>query len=348
MTASVAVLLIKGGIASTAIQPLDIFTHTGQLWNLLSKEAVKPAFDVTTASLDGNPVCTDRHLSLTPESSFADLDRPDLVFVPAGGCELNMMVRDGYDIDKAIERNQEVIHWLKKWTTQGAKIAAVCSGVLLPAEAGLLDGKMATAHWGLAELYKRRFPQVDWRQEYLVTDAGDIFCGGGGNAAADLSLYLVEKYCGREIAMQTARALVIEMPRIWQNRFMQLPVRVDHGDAQILEAQDWINTHYAGEIHFDALVRKIGMSSRNFSRRFKDATGETPLSYLQNIRIERAKRLLEDTQLAIQNIAEQTGYADLIFFRNLFKRNTGMSPTDYRKRFRDSAFPAALNWSETD
>ncbi|MGB5076016.1 MAG: helix-turn-helix domain-containing protein [Sphingorhabdus sp.] len=333
MTTSVALLLLNGGIASTAIQPLDIFSHTGQLWNLLGKEPVSPAFDVTTASIDGNPVRTDRHLSLTPQCSFADLKRPDLVFVPAGGCELNMMVRDGYNIDKTIEQNLEVVGWLRKWASEGVKIAAVCSGVLLAAQAGLLDGRLATAHWGLADLYQARFPNVDWRHEYLVTDAGDVFCGGGGNAASDLSLYIVEKYCGREIAKQTARALVIEMPRLWQNSFMPLALRVDHHDPQILEAQEWISTQSASDMHFDELARRVGMSSRNFSRRFKEATGATPLSYLQNIRIAKAKRLLENTQMGIQNIAEAIGYADMIFFRNLFKRNTGMSPTDYRKRF---------------
>lgn len=341
MTISIAVLFLRGGIASTAVQPLEIFHHTGQLWNLLGNEPVAPAFKVTTASLDGNPVRTDRHLSLTPECSFADLETPDLVFVPAGGCELETMAREGYDVDKTIDANSEVVDWLRRWASRGVKIAAVCSGVLLPAKAGLLDGKVATAHWGLADSYRQYFPEVDWRKEYLVTDAGDMFCGGGANAAADLSLYLVEKYCGREIALQTARALIIEMPRTWQTSFTHFPLRAEHSDPRVLEAQKWIQHHYASDIHFDTLAQEIGMSSRNFARRFKEATGETPLGYLQAIRVAMAKRLLEESHRTVQDIAESVGYIDLIFFRNLFRRHTGMGPNDYRTRFGKTVVPAA-------
>lgn len=333
MTISIAVLFLNGGIASTAVQPLEIFNCTGRLWNILGNEPVTPMFNVTTASLDGNPVRTDRHLSLTPECGFADLDRPDIVFVPAGGCELEAMFREGYDVDKTIKSNCETVDWLVKWAGEGSKIATACSGVLLPAMAGLLDGKVATAHWGLADHYRRHFPKIDWRDEYLVTDTGDIFCGGGVNAAADLSLYIVEKYCGRETAIQTARAMVIEMPRTWQSAFIHFSLRAEHGDSQILKAQHWLQEHFATEVHFDFLAQQLGMSNRNFARRFKDATGETPLSYLQTIRISTARRLLENSQTNIQEIAEAVGYIDLIFFRNLFKRHTGMSPNGYRNRF---------------
>lgn len=337
---SIAVLFLNGGIASTAVQPLEIFNCTGRLWNLLGNEPIAPAFDVTTASLDGNPVRTDKCLSLTPGCSFADLDRPDLVFVPAGGCEMDAMVRHGYDIDKVIEANAETVIWLRKWASEGVKIAAGCSGVVLPAQAGLLDGKLATAHWGLAGLYRQRFPEVDWREEYLVTDAGDMFCGGGANAAADLALYLVEKFCGREIAMQTARALLIEMPRTWQNSFTHFSLKASHNDVPVLEAQQWIQYHHAEDIQLDAVARTVGMSSRNFARRFKEATGTTPLGYLQGVRIAVAKRMLENSHTTIQEIAEAVGYIDLIFFRNLFKRHTGMSPNEYRLRFGGSAVPA--------
>ena len=333
MPISIAVLLLNGGIASTAVQPLEIFNSTGQLWNVLSQQPCRPPFAVTTASLDGRPVRTDRRLMLTPERSFAELARPDIVFVPAGGLELDEMFRQGYDVDEVIGRNAETVDWLKRWAEQGSTIASVCSGVALTAAAGLLDGKLATAHWGLADLYRGRFPRVDWREQYLVTDADDMLCGGGANAAADLSLYIVERFCGRQTAQETARALIIEMPRTWQNSFTHFSLRANHNDEPILCSQQWLQEHYAEDIQIDAIARDNGMSVRNFVRRFKIATGDTPLGYLQGIRVAVAKRLLESSHTTIQDVAQRVGYTDLIFFRSLFKRHTGLSPNDYRARF---------------
>lgn len=330
---SVAVLFLRGGAASTAIQPMEIFASTGILWNLLNDEIATPQFKVTTASADGEAMRTDSHLSITPECSFEELEAPDLIFVPAGGLEFDVLARDGYDVDAVIARNPEVVDWLPRWAKAGSQVAGVCSGVALLAAAGLLDGKCATAHWALAKQYRQRFPDIDWREEYLVTDAGDVYCGGGVNAAADLSLYLVEKFCGRGVAAQTAKSLLIEMPRTWQNAFTHFSLRSSHDDLPILRAQEWLQHHYAQDVRFDALAKDVGMSSRNFARRFKQATGESPLNYLHSLRIAMAKQLLEAGSVTVQEIAERTGYIDLIFFRNLFKRHTGLSPNEYRKRF---------------
>lgn len=331
----IAVLILNGGCASTAILPTEIFRNSGVFWNLLHGKPAAPVFDVTTASVDGNPVRTDPLISVTPQCAFSKLNAPDLIFVPAGGLELEVLTEQGYEIDAVIEKNAEVVGWLKRWAASGTQIAAVCSGVALLAEAGLLDGKRATAHWGLAEIYRRRFPRVDWRHEYLVTDAGDVYCGGGINAAADLALYLVEKFCGRETATQCARALLIEMPRTWQNAFTHFSLRAPHDDEPVHRAQEWLQGHYAQDVHLEALAAHVGMSPRNFARRFKEATGESPLNYLHALRVAMAKRLLESSRLTVQEVSEEVGYADLIFFRKLFKRHAGLSPSDYRKRFGD-------------
>lgn len=338
----IAVLFLNGGYASTATLPVEIFLSAGVLSNILNGEAAAPLFDVTTASRDGAPVRTDRHLSLTPETGFAGLGTPDLVFVPAGGLEVAELARHGYDIDAVVARNAVVIPWLRRWHAAGSAIAAVCSGVALVAEAGLLDGRRATAHWGLAERYRARFPAVDWRPEYLVTDHDGLCCGGGLNAAADLALYLVEKFAGREAATRCARAMLIEMPRTWQTAFTHFCPRAPHHDEAIQRAEEWLHRHHAGEVRLDALAARLGMSPRNFARRFRAATGETPLGYLHGLRIARAKRLLENSRLGIQEVAGEVGYNDLLFFRRLFRRHTGMSPSDYRKRFGGPAAAAGL------
>jgi transcriptional regulator GlxA family with amidase domain len=333
----VVILFLRGGSASTATLPLEVFRNTGTLWNVINGQPLDPQFRVRTASIDGRPVRIDALLSMTPMMSFAEVKTPQLIFVPAGGCELDLLLRDGYDIETVIAKNAAVIPWLRRWAARGIQIAAACSGVALVAAAGLLDGRQATLHWGLADLYRRHFHAVDWRTEYLVTDAGGRYCGGGLNAASDLSLYLVEKFCGRGIAVQCAKAMLIEMPRLWQVAFTNFPITHGHDDAAVFRAQEWLHKHYADEVQLDRLAAEIGMSSRNFARRFKQATGHGPLAYLQSLRIEIAKRLIENDRQTVQEVAGEVGYEDLLFFRNLFKRHTGLSPNEYRRRFGQTA-----------
>jgi transcriptional regulator GlxA family with amidase domain len=329
----ITVLLLNGGMASTAIWPIEIFRCAGRLWNALQGIAQQPLFDVVTASIDGKPVRTDDQLGLAPSRSFAEVGTPELVFVPASGLDLDSLLAKGFSIDEALAANPGVTDWLRRWADEGAAIASVCSGVALVATAGLLDGKPATTHWGLAEAFRARFPAVDWREDYMVIDGGDRFCGGGINAAADLSLYLVEKYCGREVALQTARALLIEMPRTWQNSFTHFSLRMTHEDAAVLRIQDELQRRYAEDIQLDALAAQYGMSPRNFARRFKQATGDSPLAYLHGLRIAVAKQMLEQGTATVQEIAGAVGYLDLAFFRALFRRHAGMTPAEFRRRF---------------
>jgi len=329
----IVILFVNGGLASTAILPLEIFKSTGTLWNALNGVPLESRFDVVTASADGAPVTVNRHLSLTPEMACAEIVDPDLVFVAAGGREFDAMVGSAYDPVATVACNAALVPWLRRWHAGGATIVTACSGALLAAAAGILDGKRATAHWGLAGLYRRHFPTVDWREEYLVTDCGDVVCGGGVNAAADVSLYLVEKFCGHEIALKTARSLCIEMPRTWQNSFTHFELRATHEDEAILAAEHYLRNNFAQELKFDEVARHLGMSPRNFARRFKDATTDTPLAYLHGLRIAVAKQLLETTQVGVAEIGQRVGYLDPAFFRQLFHRRTGIGPSEYRRRF---------------
>lgn len=327
------VLFLNGGCASTSILPTEIFRNAGVFWNLLNGEEAKPQFRVTTASVDGRPALVDHLVSITPSCSAAEVEAPDIVFVPAGGLPLEAMMATGYAVDAVIARNAAIIPWLQRWAAGGAKTAGVCSGVALLAEAGLLDGKRATTHWGLTDVYRRRFPKVDWQPEYLITDAGDVYCGGGINAAADLSLYLVEKFRGREVALECAKALLIEMPRTWQAAFAHVAIQKDHGDERIRRVQEWMHENYTLPINLEAAAGRVNMSPRNFIRRFKEATGQTPLNYVHALRVAAAKRLLERSHRSVQEICHAVGYEDVIFFRDLFKRYVGICPAEYRQRF---------------
>jgi transcriptional regulator GlxA family with amidase domain len=319
----VTVLFLDGTFSSTAIGPMEVFRHAGELWNVLTGRQPAPRFRVTTASVRGLAVRCDGPIQVRPAAALTAIRKTELIFIPS----------TGPSVDDVVERNAPVVPWLWRWHKRGAAIASVCSGVGLVAAAGLLDGKRATTHWGLAGQFRRKYPKVRWMPELMVTEDRDFYCGGGVHASLDLSLYLVEKFCGHEVAMQTAKALLIETPRAWQAGFAIVPLKTEHSDDTISSAQEWLHQNFHQTFPLEDPARRVGMSLRNFVRRFKRATGDSPLIYLQKLRVAAAKRLLESDHRTMQEIGDAVGYGDLAFFRQLFQRHTGVSPSAYRRRF---------------
>lgn len=319
----VTILFLDGTFASTAIGPMEVFRHAGTLWNTFTGTPLQPGFRVTTASIDGRAVQCDGPLQISPTKALADVRKTELIFIPS----------TGVSIDDVLERNAAVVPWLRRWQKRNVPIASVCSGVGLVAAAGMLDGKRATTHWSLAESFRQKYPNVRWMPEFMVTEDGNFYCGGGVNAALDLSLYLVERFCGHEIALQSAKALLIETPRAWQAGFGIVPLKTEHTDDSISKAQDWLHQNFQRSFPLEQIAKNVGMSLRNFVRRFKEATGDNPSIYLQKLRIAAAKRLLENDHRTMQEISESVGYQDVAFFRELFQRHTGDSPSSYRRRF---------------
>jgi len=319
----ITVLLLDQMFSSTAIGPMEVFRHAGCLWNSLTGTKVDPAFRVITATADGSPVTCDGGIRISPNVALKDVGKTDLIFIPT----------TGVSVDDVLERNADIVPWLKRRSTKGVAIASVCSGVGLVAATGLLDGRRATTHWGLAERFREKYPRVKWMPELMVTEDRGFYCGGGVNASLDLAIYLVERFCGHEVAMQTSKALLIEMPRAWQAGFAIVPLKTDHEDDVISKAQDWIHHNFAKTFALEDPAERVGMSVRNFVRRFKQATGDSPLIYLQKLRVAAAKRMLESNHRSMQEISFAVGYQDVAFFRSLFQRHTGTSPSEYRERF---------------
>jgi len=319
----VTVLFLDGTFSSTAIGPMEVFTHTGELWNAFTGIPPAPRFRVTTASADGRAVACDGPIQIRPIASLSAVRKTDLIFIPSTGPSLNDVV----------ERNASVVPWLRRWHKRGALLASVCSGVGLLAATGLLDGRRATTHWGVVEQFRRKYPRVHWMPELMVTEDGPFYTGGGVNASLDLALYLVEKLCGHDVAMQSAKALLIETPRAWQAGFGIVPLKTEHSDEPISSAQDWMHENFHRDFPLEAPARRVGMSLRNFVRRFKQATGDSPLNYLQKLRVAAAKRLLESDHRTMQEISHAVGYEDVAYFRSLFQRHTGVSPSAYREKF---------------
>src|SRR5499425_1113199 len=260
----ITVLLLDQMFSSTAIGPMEVFRHAGSLWNILTGMKCVPSFHVTTASADGRPVDCDGDIQIKPNVALKDVGKTDLIFVPT----------TGLSVDDVVERNAAIVPWLKRRSKRGVAIASVCSGVGLVAAAGLLDGRRATTHWGLAETFRKKYPKVKWMPELMVTEDRGFYCGGGVHAALDLSLYLVEKFCGHEVAVQTSKALLIDTPRAWQSGFAIVPLKTDHADETISRAQEWLHQNFPRDFPLESVASQVAMSVRNFVRRFKHATGD--------------------------------------------------------------------------
>jgi transcriptional regulator GlxA family with amidase domain len=200
------------------------------------------------------------------------------------------------------------------------------------AQTGLLNGKSATLHWGFAEMFRKRFPRVELDHDRMFIDHGRLYCSAGVNAGMDLTLYLVEKFCGRQAAIASAKTMVLDMGRERQTPYEHFLVPLDHGDPVVAEAQKWIEHHQAEQIDYDGLAKKFRISRRSLERRFKKAIGDTPLGYLQRLRVEFAKRLLEEGTQTFSEITYQVGYEDISFFRKIFIRLSGLRPKEYQQR----------------
>ena len=303
--------------------PMDMFIQTGVLWNGILGTEPSPFFEVKIATLDGQPVMATNQVPIVPHCSIDSIEHVDLIILPSQGFHLDLQ-------DQTVKQK---IEWLKSWHKKGADIASICTGAFTLAATGLLDGKSATTHWGAAKAFKNHFPKINLRTELMVTDEGNLFCSGGLTADLNLAIYLINKYCGREIALQCSRCTLVDLDRLSQSTFSVFIPEKNHHDLEILKTQEWIEKNLTLNLSIPLMAENVGMSPRNFNRRFKQATGETALKYLQLIRVEAAKKLLEDGRNSFDNISFTVGYDNVSFFRRIFKRETGLTPTEYRKKF---------------
>jgi len=306
-------------LSSFAI-PLDVFMAAGNFWNKLLNTVQEPAFEIQTVTVDGNPVKSIYGPEIKPDASIDDADVTGTIIV-------------GATVDPNTFLPDKTIPWLKSAYKNGIHIASICTGTFLLAETGLLNNKIATTHWGFIDEFRNRFPEVILKPEKLITDENDLFCSGGANAGGDLALYLVSKYSGKEVALQTARALLMDMDRSSQSSYSIFRFEKSHGDNEIVNIQDWIENHFKKEIRVDCLANKAGMSRRTFERRFKNATGDSPLKYLQRVRVESAKTQLEKGFKTFDEITYQVGYEDSSAVSRIFKKNTGLSPKLYKDKY---------------
>ncbi|HEY2356896.1 MAG TPA: DJ-1/PfpI family protein, partial [Phenylobacterium sp.] len=294
----VTVVLFDDGLSSTALLPVEIFSAAGVLWNDLHGRPAEPRFRVTAVSIDGRAVRNPQGLMIEPVGSIDCIERTDIIIVPTSGMEMDV---------KLVEHSV-LLPWLRRHHAAGAYVAGVCMGAAYLAEAGLLDGRMATTHWALAAEFARRWPRVNWRTDLFVTEDKRLLCSGGVYASIDLSLYLVEKLCCHEVAVQCARALLLPRPRIHQSGYAMLPLSPPHGDERIRAVETFLQTNFRDDVSIGALAKKAALGARTLARRFKAATGRHPSAYMQAVRIETATAMLEHDTTPIQSVRSAVGY----------------------------------------
>lgn len=237
-----------------------------------------------------------------------------------------------------IQKFKSVIPWLIDLKDQGATIVAVGTGCCFLAEAGLLDDLPATTHWHYFDQFEKDYPKVDLKRQYFITRAQNIYCAASVNSVADLMVHFVREIYDQHTANHVQRNFFHEIRRPYEISAIYDDQALHHPDEDIVQAQIWLNDHYAEAINMNSLASDTGMSPRSFNRRFKDATGQTPSAYLQQTRIRNATELLKSTNLSIGDVAFQVGYGDKSHFTQLFKKIQNVTPSEYRSTVRAKLF----------
>jgi len=327
----VTILGTYNTMATTIFGPMDILNQAGRLWNRVNHSPSTPYFDVTIASASGEAIRSVNNIHIQPHCGIADIKQTDLIIISSATY-----------IEQILEKNPELVPWICRHYEKGTHVASICTGVFLLAETGLLNGKSATLHWGFTDMFRKRYPRVELDHDRMFIDHGRLYCSAGVSAGLDLTLYLVEKFCGRRAAVESAKTMVLDMGRERQAPYESFLTPIDHGDPLIAKAQKWMEQHQTEQIDYERLARTFRISRRSLERRFKQSLGVTPLGYLQKLRVEHAKRLLEEGTRTFNEITYQVGYEDISFFRKIFIRLTGLRPKEYQQRFTGFFRPPAI------
>lgn len=312
---SVLVVLFDGVQSLDVTGPMEVFAGAARFPDV--------TYDLRTASLDGAPVRTSVGLTLVPDGSLADAEPPHTLLVPGG--------------QGTRAPDPALVDWLRVHAPHAERLVSVCTGALLLAEAGLLDGHRATTHWVVAEHLARTYPAVEVDPDPIFVRDGKLATSAGVTAGIDLSLALVEEDFGRQIALTVARHLVVFLRRPGnQAQFSaQLTSQIARREP-LREVQHWITAHPGDDLSVEALATRARLSPRHFARAFQAETGQTPGRYVERVRLEHARRLLEDTTDGVAHVAHACGYGTPEAMRRAFIKTLGTAPAEYRRRFRPS------------
>ncbi len=316
----ISILVPIGAVLGSIEGPRQVFTEVNKHLIRLGKE---PMFEIKLTGLSKEVSNANDLYKIYPDKLISDISKTDLIIIPA---------IDG-DLKSIIDLNKDYYQWITDHYLKGAEVASLCVGAFLLASTGLLNGKSCATHWLSANEFKKMFPDVDLVEDKIITDENGIYSSGGAFSYLNLILYLIEKYTGRDIALFIARAFQIDIERRSQSPFTIFSGQKDHEDIIIKKAQELIESNPGEKFTVDQIALKFAIGRRNLERRFKKATSNTIIEYVQRVRIEAAKQSLETTHSNVNEVMYGVGYSDPKAFRMIFKKYTGMSPIQYRAKY---------------
>ena len=291
--------------------------------NIRLESGQEPMFAIDLVGITDHTILYDNMFEIRPSKMIDEMDQTDLVIVAT----------ITGDIPKELEANKPFIPWILRQYAQGAEVASLCMGAFLLGATGLLDGRSCTTHWKGADAFRMMFPKANLLTEKIITDENGIYTSGGAYSFLNLMMYIVEKYAGREVTIAVAKLLEVDLDRYSQSQFAIFSGQKDHDDDRIRQAQLYIESHYQEKLKVNDLAGHLALSRRNFVRRFKKATHNTPLEYIQRVKVEAAKKSLESTADNVTEVMYSVGYSDTKAFRGTFKKYTGFTPTEYRMKY---------------
>lgn len=317
----VAIVAFDGSVEMSVTIARDMFCAANRTWQKRQDPGV--VLDsklVHVVTQDGHPVETFSGATLVPDMSIEEYPDPDLVFVSGIWSKFPAFLND----------HQPVVEWLRTQFDRGITIAAMHSGTFLLAEAGLLENKVATVYWQMEEAFRARYPNVILQPERKITSAGSLYCSAGIGSGLEMAVHLIERIFGISCAQRVSQSFLMDIPRQTADFQLVFDARKKHSDRQVLAAQQWLESNFSIDFLMDEVADKVGLSHRSFMRRFKKATGDTPLAYLQQVRIETAKELLRNSTSSVEEIGYRVGYEDASYFSRLFKQRVKLTPGEFR------------------
>ncbi|MEM9526426.1 MAG: helix-turn-helix domain-containing protein [Bacteroidota bacterium] len=317
------ILPVGHSIVDTIIAPFNLLKMANAYHRKL-KVGGGASFAIDLVGLSKAPVIYQGLFSITPTATIAEVEKTDLVIIsPISG-----------DLDVEIDKNGAFVRWIKRQRIEhGADLASLCKGAFLLAETGLLNNKSCATHWTAHAQFRRRYPLVKLIPEKIICEDNGIYSSGGAYSILNFTLYLIERYFGRETAIWCSKISEIEFDRVNQLEFMVFSGQKEHMDEPIKQAQLYIEKNYQEKLSIQAIAEQVNLNGRSFLRRFKKATANTPLEYIQRVKIEAAKKKLESTTNTILEVMYDIGYNDEKAFRTTFRKYSGLSPKEYRQKY---------------
>lgn len=323
-------LLSDNMLATSATLPMEMLLTAESASQRDRGRHQQPRLELITLSESGETVATRSGLRLNPDCSLAQAPPLDLVYVPG-------LWRNPRPV---IRRQPQVLDWLRRQYENGALISAVATGCCFLAEAGLLEGKPATTHWHYFDQFQKDYPGVQLKRQYFITQAGNLYCAASVNSLADLTVHFIQRLYHKDIASHVERHFSHEIRRSYEHSGYFEQAQSRHPDEDVVQVQLWLQDNYPRTIALTQVARRFGFSTRTLNRRFRAATGQTPLEYLQEIRINNARDLLKTSNLTIGEIADKVGYQDTGYFTALFRKQLATTPREYRQTVRAKLFSA--------